>query len=172
MSMSGKITPKKSRNTGREATVDDIQALERGDAPLSITGHLNELRSRLMTVLIAVCLTTAIPFFIAGDKVLKLFTWPFYKAGLKNPNLYVFNFTEGFMLQLKACLVAGLLIVFPFIVYQIWAYVRPAIDKDKRGFFRVIIICSIILFYTGATVTFFFLMPFAIRCWPILHRTT
>lgn len=163
MSTTGKTAVKKRRSAGREATADDIRALERGDAPLSITGHLSELRSRLMTVLIAVCLATAVPFFAAGDKVLKALTWPFYKAGLKNPNLYVFNFTEGFMLQLKACLIAGILIVFPFVVYQIWSYVRPAIDREKRGFFRVILICSILLFYTGAAVTFFFLMPFAIK---------
>jgi sec-independent protein translocase protein TatC len=53
--------------------------------------------------------------------------------------------------------------VFPFIVYQIWAYVRPAISREKRGFYRRIIFFSILLFYTGAGVTFFFLMPFAIK---------
>lgn len=141
---------------------NDIGAIERGDKPLSVTGHLTELRSRLLTVLAAICLATAIPFIAAGDKVLKALTWPFYHSGINQP-LYVFNLTEGFMLQLKACLVAGIIIVFPLVVQQIWSFIKPAIDREKRGFYRGIIISSILLFYAGAGLTFFFLMPFAVK---------
>ena len=148
---------------GKKATLADIHAIERGDQPLSVSGHLTEMRSRLLTVLAAVCLATAVPFFAAGDKILQALTWPFFRAGLENQKLYVFNLTEGFMLQLKSCLIVGTAAIFPFIVYQIWAYVRPAIDREKRGFYRRIIVCSILLFYTGAGLTFFFLMPFAIK---------
>jgi sec-independent protein translocase protein TatC len=148
---------------GKEATLEDIEAIERGDSKLSLSGHLGELRSRFMTVLIATCIATAGPFFIGGDKLVKLMTWPFYKAGLKNQTLNVFNFTEGFMLQIKSALIIGLLVIFPFIVYQIWAYIKPAVSKKRRGFYRWIIFFSILLFYTGAALTFFFLVPLAIR---------
>ncbi|MGL4369833.1 MAG: twin-arginine translocase subunit TatC, partial [Spirochaetota bacterium] len=145
------------------AAKEDIEALSRGDESLSVVGHLDELRSRLLVVLITVCVTTVIPFFAAGGKILTALTWPFYKSGLANQTLNVFNLTEGFMLQLKASLIVGLLAALPVIVYQIWAYIRPAIDKEKRGFFRYVLFFAILFFYTGTGLTFFFFMPFTIR---------
>ena len=65
---------KKKAPAATPATVEDIEALTRGDAPQSIVSHLDELRSRLLIVLIAISITTMVPFFAAGDKVLKLLT--------------------------------------------------------------------------------------------------
>ena len=154
---------KKKTSKATPATVEDIEALARDDAPQTIVSHLDELRSRLLTVLIAICITTMIPFFAFGEKVLKALTWPFYKSGLQNQSLNVFDLTEGFMLQLKASLIVGALCVVPLIIYQIWSYVRPAIDKETRQFFRIILFFGVLFFYAGAGITFFFMLPFTIK---------
>jgi len=91
---------------------EDIDAFDRGDDSLPITGHLTELRSRLLTVLVAVSITTMLPFFLFGKKMVMLATMPYDKAVTNHP-LNVFSPMEGFMLQLKASLIAGVLIVFP-----------------------------------------------------------
>ena len=145
------------------ATPEDIEALSRGDAPQTIVSHLDELRSRLLTVLIAICITTMVPFFVFGDRILKALTWPFYKSGLQNQTLNVFDLTEGFMLQLKSALIVGALFVVPLIIHQIWSYIRPAIDKEKRRFFQIVLFFAVIFFYAGAGITFFFFMPFTIK---------
>jgi sec-independent protein translocase protein TatC len=146
----------------KKLSPDDKDAFERGDESLAFTGHLTELRSRLLTVLIAVMITTILPFFLWGEKMVRLMTMPYNKAVANHP-LNVFSPMEGFLLQLKSSLIAGILVVFPLIVFEVWSYVKPAIDKDKRAFIRNTLVFAVLFFYAGTVLTFLWFAPFTIR---------
>ena len=158
------MTPRKklTPSARKKVNPEERESIERGDDSLSITGHLTELRSRLLTVLVAVMVTTILPFFLFGKKMVMLMTMPYDKAVTNHP-LNVFSPMEGFMLQLKSSLIAGILVVFPLIVFEIWSFVKPAVDKDKRHFIRNTLIFAILFFYAGAILTFFWFAPYTIR---------
>lgn len=137
----------------------DPAALSRGDDPMTVVDHLDELRSRLVITLIVVLVLT-MAAFVFSDELLKIITRPFNESGFK---LNVFKLTEGFMIKLKVSAILSLLVSFPFILFQGWRFIVPAIAKEDRMFSRLTVIASVFLFYAGVAFVFFFLMPFTVK---------
>ncbi len=135
----------------------DPNARERGDIPMSLIGHLDEFRSRFVFSMVSILIITLGSFFFS-DQLLYLINRPYLATGLK---LNVFNLIDGFLLRLKASLIAGLLLGFPVIIYEIWKYIAPAIDRFDRKYARLAVISAVLLFYLGVTLTYLSL-PMAI----------
>ncbi len=138
---------------------DEVKASERGDVPMSVVGHLDELRSRLIVTLVVVLVITAAGFFTA-DYLLDIITRPFFNTGNR---LNIFNLTEGFLLNLKAGLIAGVLLGLPVIVYEAWKYIVPAIEKKNRRFIGLSVGWGAFLFYAGILFTYFVMLPVVIH---------
>lgn len=160
----GKITDGKDLQAADNKVIqetDDLdpKALARGDSPMSIVGHLDELRSRFIFTLITVLVVTLISFFIS-EYLLNILNRPYLATGLK---LNVFNLTEGFMLRLKASLIMGVLVGLPVIVYEIWKYIYPAIESGDRKFIAKSLIAAIFLFYGGLAFTYFLILPVGVQ---------
>ncbi|MFW5752200.1 MAG: twin-arginine translocase subunit TatC, partial [bacterium] len=137
----------------------DPDAAERGDEPKSVVTHLDEFRSRLMYSLLAIIIVSLGSFFFS-EYILDFINRPYLATGYK---LNVFNLTEGFILRLKAAFIAGIFVGLPVIVYHLWRYILPAINKQDRKFARLSIIAAIILLYGGMAFTYFFILPFAVK---------
>jgi len=137
----------------------DPAALDRGDIPMSFVDHLGEFRSRLMIIIIFMVILT-IAGFVFSDELLYFVNKPFIDTGLK---LNVFKLSEGFMMRLKVAAIAALLLGLPFIIFQIWRFILPAITKNDRWFGRLSLLASILLFYTGVAFVYFLLMPFTVK---------
>ncbi|MBN1496469.1 MAG: twin-arginine translocase subunit TatC [Spirochaetes bacterium] len=137
----------------------DPEALERGDVPMSFVDHLGEFRSRLLISIIFILILT-IAGFIFSDHLLYFINRPFMDTGLK---LNVFKLSEGFMMRIKAGAISALLVGLPFVIFQGWRFVLPAIAKGDRWFGRLSLLASVILFYTGVAFVYFLLMPFAVK---------
>ncbi len=135
----------------------DPEAIERGDTPMTLVEHLSEMRSRLLVVLAALLVIMLIAFGFS-DYLLTLISRPFITSGQK---LNLFTLFEGFTLRLKSSLFASALICLPLIVYQIWKYIEPAINRHNRTMIRLALFSSIFLFYSGTVFSYFFL-PLAI----------
>lgn len=68
---------------------------------------------------------------------------------------FLIHFTTSFYLALLACL--------PYILYEIWAFVRPALyDKEKRST-RFSFLLGSSLFYAGIALSYFFIFPLTLR---------
>ena len=147
------------KNEETEDDEIDTKALERGDVPMNVVGHLDELRSRLLVSMITIISITLVSFFMS-EHLLDIINRPFLSTGRQ---LNVFNLTEGFIIRLKASLIAGILIGIPVIFYEIWKYILPAINLKDRSFIRLSIMGAIFLFYAGISFTYFFVLPFAIK---------
>lgn len=59
------------------------------------------------------------------------------------------NMTEPFMLQLRLSFLIGLIIVFPFIVLQLWGFVAPGLKPNERKPFKVLAPYTVLLFCVG-----------------------
>ncbi len=142
---------------GEDDTPPDPEAIERGDTPMTLVEHLSEMRSRLLVVLAALLVIMLIAFGFS-DYLLALIGKPFTASGQK---LNLFTLFEGFTLRLKSSLFASVLICLPLIVYQIWKYIEPAVNRNNRTVIRITLFSSIFLFYAGTVFAYFFL-PLAI----------
>jgi len=127
------------------------------DEKLTVVGHLNELRKRIIYILIAVLITTAISYYFKDD-ILNFMT--------KESNIGKLVFikpTEAFFVIIKVSLLAGIIGAMPFILFQIWKYVSIALKKNERKYLIYFGPLSYILFFCGAAFAFKAVLPLGIK---------
>ena len=127
------------------------------DKELSLLQHLGELRNRLMVASFAVLVTTAIAFFFAKDIILALEA----PAHLGKP-LQIISPTEGFTTYMRVALFSGIALAMPVILYEIYAYVDPALHPNERRFILLLGPFILALFIGGMAFCYFLLLPQAI----------
>ena len=118
---------------------------------LSLTGHLDELRSRIIVAAIGILVPTAIAFFFS-DYILNLLTLP--SGGMK---LNAFSIMDGFMIKWRISLMAGVVLAFPIWAYEVYAYIKPGLfDHERRAIFSPLIGAAV-LFVIGAAFGYYML---------------
>jgi len=127
------------------------------DKELSLLQHLGELRDRLMIASFAVLVTTAIAFFFAKDIILALEA----PAHLGKP-LQIISPTEGFTTYMRVALFSGIALAMPVILYEVYAYVDPALRPNERRFILLLGPFILALFIGGMAFCYFLLLPQAI----------
>ena len=124
------------------------------DVELSLTEHLQELRSRIFwcvaTWLIASCLAYCyVDRFLARVRAL---------AGQGFTFVYT-SPTEAFMAFIKVAMLAGLVISLPVIIYHIGAFVNPALKRRERSLLFTLAPLCLLLFAAGAAFAWFVALP-------------
>jgi sec-independent protein translocase protein TatC len=127
------------------------------DKELSLLQHLGELRDRLMIASFAVLVTTVIAFFFAKDIILALEA----PAHLGKP-LQIISPTEGFTTYMRVALFSGIALAMPVILYEVYAYVDPALRPNERRFILLLGPFILALFIGGMAFCYFLLLPQAI----------
>jgi sec-independent protein translocase protein TatC len=128
------------------------------DKELSLMQHLGELRGRLMVASFAVLIATAAAFFFAKDIILALEA----PAHLGKP-LQIISPTEGFTTYMRVSLFSGIALAMPVILYEIYAYVDPALRPNERRFLLTLGPFVLALFIGGMAFCYFLLLPNAIN---------
>ncbi|MCL2026412.1 MAG: twin-arginine translocase subunit TatC [Leptospirales bacterium] len=146
------ITPKESKKN------TDDTAATRGDIPKSIVEHLSELRSRIIVIL-GLFMALTITAFFFSEPIVDFIIGPFIQSGQK---LNILKFTGGFLIRLKAAALIALLIMIPVVIFHLWRFTVPALERNTRKFSLIVIISAVVLFYGGAAFVFFMLVPFIV----------
>lgn len=98
------------------------------DVEMTFTEHLAELRRRLLVVVVAVggCSLAA----LAVMKYILRFVEDVFLRGIP---LHVFSPAEIIRVQLKMSLLVGVVVAFPIVLYQVYAFIAPALDRRLRS---------------------------------------
>lgn len=67
-----------------------------------------------------------------------------------------------FMAQIQVCIVLGLVASFPYIIWEIWRFVRPALSESESKKSGLIIIGSSFFFFLGLVFAYFLIIPFSL----------
>jgi len=129
----------------------------REDKPATIVEHLDELRKRIIYILISVGITSAGAYYFK-QKILDLIT----KAGGIEELVFI-RPTEAFIVLIKLSLLVGIVAAMPFILYQVWRYVGIALKKNERKYLIYFGPLSYVLFLCGAAFAFKGVLPLGIR---------
>jgi len=129
----------------------DPSALARGDKPMTIVEHLSELRSRIIRIIIFFAILFFVAFYFS-DPLIDFINAPFEKTGNM---LNVFTLAGGIMVRIKVAFAMTILLTMPLILFQLWRFVVPAIERPHRFFSRTTLFFTIIMFYIGAGFVFF-----------------
>jgi len=125
--------------------------------------HLEELRWRILWSLAALVVGLGAGFWIVMEfNVLGLLIAP-VKPYLPGGKLIYLSPADPFMLTLQLSLVVGLILAFPVIVYQLWAFVAPALTKHEKRSILPALYMGAVLFCVGVTGAYVFVLPPTLR---------
>mgnify|MGYP003393457532 CR=1 FL=1 len=132
------------------------------DTPMPLTAHLAELRMRLIWCCLAL-VASFIVCYALSDKIVASLQFPPVLIGnpVKVP-LQIIAPAEAFVTYIKVGFIAGLFVVLPLILHQLWKFVAPGLLEHERKYTIPFILGSALLFYTGGVV-FYLVLPFIIR---------
>ena len=127
-----------------------------------ITGHLIELRKRLIGVFAAMAVGTAIAFMFV-ESIYGFLVQPLSDAmGSESTQRLIYTgLTEAFFTYLKVAFFAGVFITFPVLLAQLWMFIAPGLYKNERSAFLPFLIVTPILFFAGGAVVYYGVIPMA-----------
>lgn len=141
-------------------SLDDEDEIEKSRAP--ITEHLTELRSRLIRSFSAIAIFSLIAYLFSKS-VLNFLLQPIAEAAKSHGRALgqaVFTAPlELFFIQLKVSVFLGLMAAFPYVAYQLYAFVAPGLYKHERQSVAPFLIAVPPLFLAGAGMVFYFILP-------------
>jgi len=117
------------------------------DRPQSILAHLEELRWRVVKVAIAI-LVGGILAVVFVDQLRVVLEAPFHAAAPDN-SLQALDATEQWGVWMRIGLFGGVILASPAILYQIWAFIQPALTARERNWAYPIVGALVVLFVGG-----------------------
>jgi len=132
--------------------------------------HLEELRWRIIWALAALIVGVAIAFVLLMKiDVIGLLEGPI-KPYLHGRKLVYTHPGDPFTIVLNASIVLGVVIALPFIIYQGWAFVAPALYKHEKKVVIPLFVFATFLFLSGVCLSFFVVLPLAVE-WLMSFQT-
>jgi len=68
-----------------------------------------------------------------------------------------------FLVHMQVALVAGCVAAFPYLIYQLYGFIAPALYEQEKKYSASLIGCSVLLFALGVLLNYFIIFPFAFR---------
>lgn len=158
--------------------------MDNSNKEMSFLGHLDELRRRLFKIAVAVFTVAIVAFFF------KDFIFDVIIFGPKDPNFITYRTfcdisryfgTEGlcideipFVIQSRTMsgqfnahmwtsIIAGIIIAFPYILYQLWLFISPALYENERKYAASFVIISSFLFFVGILFGYYVITPLSVN---------
>jgi Tat protein translocase TatC len=132
--------------------------------------HLEELRWRILWSLLAIAVGTAVGWFAVQQvdviEILKRPIAPYLPGG----RLVFTSPAEPFLLTLKVALAVGCLLASPIVIYQIWAFLAPALYERERRLIVPALAVGVVLFVAGAVACYLWLFPAALKVFLSFQR--
>ncbi|HEY5140638.1 MAG TPA: twin-arginine translocase subunit TatC, partial [Methylococcales bacterium] len=126
--------------------------------PSALLPHINALRKHLFRAVLAVVITTAVSFLFV-HQILAYLAEPM-AGGLKD--LVAIDVTENIGTVMRVTLLSGFTIALPYIIFEIWLFIAPALKVSSRIKGLIAIPAAILFFVGGMAFAFFVMLPAAL----------
>lgn len=128
------------------------------DQELSFLQHLVELRSRLLKACLSVfvVLIALLPF---SRHLYETLASPLMARLPEGSSMIAIDVASPFLTPFKLTLLIAIMISIPVVMYQLWAFVAPALFKHEKRLARPLLVSSVFLFYAGCAFAYFVVFP-------------
>ncbi len=120
--------------------------------------HLGELRDRLLraVLIVLVAFLALVPF---ARQLYGYFAEPLLSRLPEGGQLVAIEVAGPFLTPIKLAFFVALFATMPLVLYQLWAFVAPALYRNEKRLAMPLLISSSILFYAGCAFAYFLVMP-------------
>jgi sec-independent protein translocase protein TatC len=126
------------------------------EVTMTLVEHLEELRSRIVVIALAVGVAAVAGFYVA-EPVLGLLQ----EALPDDTQLIQLRVLEGLGVRLRLALLIGLALAMPVILYEIWAFVTPGLTTRERRIVWPLLLLALV-FFAGGIVLGYLVIPNAL----------
>lgn len=128
------------------------------DKELALEEHLSELRKRLIIVLLAIGIITIVVYPFSDTLIFTL------KTDLlsEDVRLIVLGPVDYIVARVKMAALCALVVGIPLIIFETFQFMRPGLFPSEERFLLTVVPSSILLFVTGAALSYFALAPLAL----------
>ena len=139
--------------------------------PQTFWDHLDVLRSVLIRIAAAI-VVFAVAAFLMKDELFCVVLAPrssdfltYRLLGAAPFELHLMNtgLTEQFMIHMRTAMYAGLLVASPYILYELFSFVSPALYKNEQRYAVWIVGAAYVMFLLGTLVNYFVVFPLTVR---------
>ena len=136
------------------------------DNGMSFWDHIEELRGTLLRSILAI-VSVSVVFLCFPKQIFKAVLWPtepdfllYRLPGVDfSMDLINIDLSAQFFVYLKVSVLCGLVLAFPFVIWEIWKFVSPALYDSEKKPVRKAFLLSSGLFYLGVAVGYFVVLP-------------
>lgn len=141
------------------------------DIEMTFWDHLEDLRKSIFRMAAVYIGVAAVLFcfkdFLFDDVVLAPTSKEFYLYRLLGADLSLslvnIEVTAQFMIHMKVTFICALILTFPYLVYELWSFVAPALYKKERKAVRGAFAFAGTLFYCGLALGYFVILPLMVN---------
>ena len=120
--------------------------------------HLVELRNRLLRAVICVLVVFAVLVYWAND-IYSLLASPLTERLPEGATMIATNVATPFFTPIKLTIIVAVFLSVPYILYQIWAFVAPALYRQEKRLVYPLMVSSTLLFYLGVAFAYYVVFP-------------
>lgn len=131
---------------------------ERKKEEMTFVQHLVELRDKLLHSVIAILLIF-IGIFPFANEVYGFIAAPIINVLPADTNIIAIGVISPFLTPLKMALIFAVYLAMPYLLFQIWSFIAPALYKHEKQMIVPLIVSSTILFYAGILFSFYVVFP-------------
>jgi sec-independent protein translocase protein TatC len=147
-----------------EVTTDPVPPPR--EKPMGFWDHLDELRGTLIkSGIVFIIFACIIGYFMTQFNDVLL--WPLNKVKAEYPavviDLGTTTIMEGFNVVIQMCILGGLVLSAPFILFFVGQFVAPALTEKELKAVMPLCVSAFFLFLLGASFSFFLLVPSTVR---------
>jgi len=163
---------------------DNTQKNAKTQDEMSFWQHLEELRWHITRSIIAVIVFAVVAFlnrkiifddiilaprdseFITNRLLCKLADILSFKSlCFESFDLTIINIKMSgqFLTHMYISIIAGIIITIPYIIWEIWSFIKPALYKNERKHTNYAVISSSLLFIIGILFSYFLIVPLTVN---------
>lgn len=120
--------------------------LQKNNADMDVWEHVGELRRRLIRCTAAVAFVFAVLVYIGPERVMDAVTGPVKAQGVQ---LIYLGLADALYVQMKVVFLCAVILSAPALLWQMWAFVRPALYPDEKKLVLGWAAFSLLLFAAG-----------------------
>jgi sec-independent protein translocase protein TatC len=125
----------------------------------TLVEHLGELRTRIVISLLALVATTTLAYIFRGH----LLHWLNTPLPADRRKPVTFGVAEPFITSLKVSLYAGFMLALPIIIWQVWAFLAPAVTEGTQRTVAAFSVFASALLAAGVAFGYFVALPAAVH---------
>ncbi|BES86690.1 Sec-independent protein translocase protein TatC [Pectobacterium araliae] len=125
-----------------------------------LISHLIELRKRLLNSILCVLAVFVVLVFFAND-IYQVVSAPLIEQLPAGASMIATDVASPFFTPIKLTMIVSVFVAAPLVLYQVWAFVAPALYKHERRLMMPLLVSSSLLFYSGMAFAYFVVFPLA-----------